>query len=118
MISTKNANNIDVNGATVPFFEYNENGIKYYYFDSSQTPPPEPMVNAMAGLQLLKSGEKLVMINHKSPAGLFPKISGEFDFEEDTLDDGRAMVVFSKKSNATSNTDFTQNSCSGGKCSH
>ncbi len=36
------------------------------------TGPPEPMVNAMAGLRLLdNSNKKLIMINHKTPGGLF-----------------------------------------------
>ena len=90
-------NKIEVNGSSVDFFEYIENGIKYYYFDSSMTPPPEPMVNAMAGLQLLKNGEKLVMINHKSPAGLFPKIADNFDFVEEDFEDGKVKVTFTKK---------------------
>lgn len=90
-------NKIEVNGSSVDFFEYIENGVKYYYFDSSMTPPPEPMVNAMAGLQLLKNGEKLVMINHKSPAGLFPKIADNFDFVEEDFEDGKVKVTFTKK---------------------
>lgn len=111
-------NKIEVNGSSVDFFEYLEDGIKYYYFDTSMTPPPEPMVNAMAGLQLLKDNEKLVMINHKSPAGLFPKITDNFSFIEESLDNGKVKVIFSKKTDISSNTDFTKTSCGGGSCSH
>jgi len=100
-------------GATVPFYEFVQDGIKFYGFDTSKTPPPEPMVNAMIGLKLLKEGEKLMMINHKSPGGLFPKVEGEFDFEETTLEDGRACVIFSKKNEINQATDFSQNSCNG-----
>ncbi|MCK9162541.1 MAG: hypothetical protein GX118_06405 [Arcobacter butzleri] len=119
MINQKDAKQIEVNGATVPFYEYEENGVKHYYFDSSQTPPPEPMVNAMVGLQLIKDNEKLVMVNHKSPQGLFPKIEGEFEYSEDSLDDGRAVVILQKRAKIYQQTDFSQNSCSGGgACGH
>ena len=114
----QNATKIEVENATLPFYEFTlENG-KFYGFDSSNTVPPEPMVNAMVGLELLKNEEKLMMINHKSPGGLFPKIEGEFDYEESILDDGKACIIFSKTSTIENTTDFTQNSCDGGKCSH
>jgi hypothetical protein len=107
------SNQIEIEGATVPFFKENVEGVKTYTFDTSATPPPEPMVNAMLGLALLDENSKLIMINHKSPGGLFPKIEAEFDFEESDLDDGRVKVVFTKKRNAKQTTDFTQNSCKG-----
>jgi hypothetical protein len=40
------------------------------------------------------------------------------DNKESTLEDGRVKIVFKRKLNANNTTDFTQNSCSGGKCSH
>jgi hypothetical protein len=106
-------NQIEVQGATVPFFKKSIDGATVYTFDTSATPPPEPMVNAMLGLQLLDKNSKLVMINHKSPGGLFPKIEAEFDFEESNLGDGRVKVVFTKKHNADQTTDFSQNRCNG-----
>lgn len=39
-------------------------------------------------------------------------------FEEETLEDGRAKTIFRKKANASGTVDFSQNSCSGGACSH
>ena len=41
----------------------------------------------MAGLQLIDENSQLVMINHKSPAGLFPKIEQDFDFKEEKTED-------------------------------
>ena len=104
---------IEMNGATVPFFKEDIDGITYYSFDTSATPPPEPMVNAMLGLQLLDASSKLIMINHKSPGGLFSKVEAEFDYEVEELEDGRVKVLFSKKQNANGQTDFSKNSCSG-----
>jgi hypothetical protein len=106
-------NEIEVQGSTVPFFKESIDGVTVYTFDTSATPPPEPMVNAMLGLALLDENSKLIMINHKSPGGLFPKVEAEFDFEISDLDDGRVQVVFTKKRNANTRTDFTQNSCNG-----
>lgn len=106
-------NQIVVQGATVPFFKESINGVTVYTFDTSATPPPEPMVNAMVGLQLLDENSQLIMINHKAPGGLFPKVEAEFNFEINDLDDGRVQVIFTKKSNAGSTTDFSKNSCNG-----
>lgn len=104
---------IEVIGSTVDFFKKVENELTIYEFDTSMCPPPEPMVNAMAGLQLLDKNSKLVMINHKSPAGLFPKVQEDFDFQEENTDDGKVKVVFTLKNNASKTTDFSQNTCNG-----
>jgi uncharacterized protein (DUF2249 family) len=75
------------------------------------------MVNAMAGLAMLKDGEKLIMINHCAPMGLFPKVENEFEFTYADRADGLTRIEFTKKSGVTANTDFSSTSCSGG-CSH
>ncbi len=41
---------IEVAGATVDFFTYKMGETQYFEFDTSKCGPPEPMVNAMAGL--------------------------------------------------------------------
>ncbi len=103
-----NAKQIVVLNSSVSFYE-DEN---FYYFDSSLTAPPEPMVNALAGLKLLDGSKKLVMINHKAPMGLFPKIDEYFDYEIEELADGNVKVIFSKKSNCLTQLDFDTN-CQG-----
>ena len=109
---------INLEGATVDFYKEIVDGLTIYSFDTSRCGPPDPMVNAMVGLQLLDDNSCLVMINHKSPGGLFPKIENDFDFTEETTEDGKAKITFKKRSNGTNTTDFSQNSCSGGKCAH
>lgn len=104
---------IEVEGATVDFFEEIIDGLVTYSFDTSRCGPPDPMVNAMAGLQLLDENSQLVMVNHKSPGGLFPKIENDFEYTEETTEDDKAKITFRKKSNSANTTDFTQNSCSG-----
>ena len=104
---------IEVLGASVDFFKEIQDGITTYQFDTSMCGPPDPMVNAMAGLQLLDKNSKLIMINHKSPAGLFPKIEQDFNFMVEDLDNGKVKVTFTLKEEEASTTDFTQNTCSG-----
>jgi hypothetical protein len=104
---------VEVTGATVDFFKEENGGLTVYSFDTSMCEPPHPMVNAMAGLQLLDDNSKLIMINHKSPAGLFPKVQDEFDYEVENTEDGKVKVVFCRKSGVANTTDFTQNSCNG-----
>lgn len=88
---------INVEGTTVPVYKYEENGIVYYEFDTSQLGPPEPMINAMAVLKLIDSpNKKAVMINHKKPMGLFDKISDKFDYKIEELN-GKYKIVFSLK---------------------
>lgn len=104
---------IEVLGATVDFFKSIEDGLTTYQFNTSKCGPPDPMVNAMAGLQLLDDNSQLIMINHKSPGGLFPKIGEEFSYIEEITEDGQAKVTFSKNLNVSNSTDFTQNTCNG-----
>lgn len=105
---------IEALGATVDFYKQEEGGVTIFSFDTSMSPPPEPMINAMAGLQLLKqANQKLVMINHKPPLGLFPKIEEDFDYVMSEEEEGKTKIVFTKKENSKESTDFTQNSCHG-----
>ena len=109
------AEKIEVEGATVDFYKLAKDGESTYYFDTSKTGPPHPMVNAMSGLKLIKNtNDKLVMINHKAPAGLFPKIEDEYSYVVEELEDGRFKMTFSRKTDASATTDYSDNSCSGG----
>ena len=105
MYIPKNAKQIEVINATIPFYEDED----CYYFDSRSTPFPEPMINAVAGLALLNENKKLVMINHKIPMGLFPKIEAYFDYEVEELKDGNVRITFTKKTESASKLDFDTN---------
>lgn len=109
-----NKQQIEVTGATEPFYTYEKDGIIYYEFDTSLCTPPGPMVNAMCGLKLIDSPDKrLVMINMKKPMGLFPKIENDFRWEDETLEDGKIKLTFSKKGEGETTTDFESTSCKG-----
>jgi len=105
---------IEVEGASVPFFTYIEKESQIIEFDTSKCGPPEPMVNAMAGLKLLDaSNKKLVMINHINPGGLISKIGENYDIDVQNLEDGRVKLTFSYKTGESEKADLSKNSCGG-----
>ncbi len=105
---------IEIMGATVPFFTYTEGEDQVFEFDTSKCGPPDPMVNAMAGLKHIDGpNKKLVMINHKSPGGLIAKIGENYNVDEQKLDDGRVKLIFSYKDAESEKADLNANSCDG-----
>ncbi|HFQ61567.1 MAG TPA: hypothetical protein ENK39_04615 [Epsilonproteobacteria bacterium] len=105
---------IDVTGATVPFYEYTIGETQYYEFDTSKCGPPEPMVNAMSGLKLIKGPQqKVVMINHKKPMGLLEKIGENYDIKTEKMEDGRMKLIFSYKEGESEKADLSEASCAG-----
>lgn len=88
------ASKIEVAGATVDFFKLEKDGQSTYFFDTSKCGPPDPMVNAMSGLNLIKDTDsKLVMINHKAPGGLFAKLDSSISYDAQDID-GFVQVTF------------------------
>jgi len=107
------ANKIEVDGATVDFFKLEKDGQSTYYFDTSKEGPPHPMVNAMSGLKLIKNtNDKLVMINHKLPGGLFGKLEADIAHSAQDIEGGLVEVTFSNV-NAGVDSDLDQTSCHG-----
>ena len=108
------AKKIEVMGSTVDFFELVKDGQSTYFFDTSKCGPPDPMVNAMSGLKLIKNTDnKLIMINHKAPGGLFAKLDDDISNEVENLDGGLVRVTFRSINNAEVDSDLTQTSCAG-----
>ena len=107
-----NSSIVNIDNATVEFQKGTIGTITTYQFDTSKN--GHPMVNAMAGLAVLKDDEQLIMLNHCAPTGLFPKIENEFDYVHQELPNGLTQIVFTKKLEAQSTTDFSSTSCSGG----
>jgi len=105
---------LEVMGATVPFFTYTIEDTQYFEFDTSKCGPPDPMVNAMAGLKLIDSAnKKLVMINHKFPGGLMGKIGENYTHEKEEMSDGNVKIIFSYIAGESEKADLTKNSCDG-----
>lgn len=108
----ENGSVVNIKNATVEFTKGTIGTIRTYQFDTSKG--GHPMVNAMAGLAVLKNDEQLIMLNHCAPTGLFPKIEDEFDYAQQELPNGLTQIVFTKKPEAQKTTDFSATSCSGG----
>jgi len=105
---------IEVPGATVDFYKYNDGDIEVYEFDTSRCGPPEPMVNAMAGLKLIDGpNKKLVMINHKKPMGLLNKIGENYNINEKSLDGDKVALEFTYKEGASEKAKLDDASCEG-----
>ncbi len=101
-------------GSTVEFVKYQKDGVEYFGFDSRQCVPPEPMVNAMIGLKFLtNSNQKLVMVNHKNPAGLLAKISQFYDIEVQDIENGAVKLIFSFVDGKSDKADLSNSSCAG-----
>ncbi|WP_415396298.1 hypothetical protein [Sulfurimonas sp. CS5] len=105
------ANKIEVTGATVDFFELAKDGVSTYYFDTSKCGPPDPMVNAMSGLRLIKNTNNvLVMINSKSPGGLFGKLEADVSYSVEDVEGGLVKVTFTNV-NVGIDSDLSQTAC-------
>lgn len=106
------AKKIVVDGATVDFYKLEKDGESTYYFDTSKEGPPHPMVNAMAGIAMIKgTNDTVVMINHKAPGGLFAKLEDDVKYVVEDLDGGLVKVIFSYNANAISESDLSQTNC-------
>jgi hypothetical protein len=114
----ENAEKINIEGATVPFYKYIQNDIVFIEFDSSKSTHPEPMLNAMLGLKNLADDEKLIMINSKPPLGLFEKVKNEFSYTLSELVDGKSKIIFTKKTDSNTTSDFNDTACAGTGCSN
>ncbi len=113
-MSELNRQPVEVPGATVPFFTYTEGETQYYEFDTSKCGPPDPMVNAMAGLKMIDGpNKKVVMINHKKPMGLLDKIGENYTIETEKMEDGRVKLIFSYKEGASENANLNDAACHG-----
>lgn len=102
------------NGASVPFVEFERDGVKYFGFDSRSCVPPEPMVNAIIGLKMLDNeNKKLIMVNHRSPVGLLAKIEDFYKIETKELENGAFELTFSYIDGKSDKADLTDSSCAG-----
>jgi len=105
---------IEVTGATVPFFTYQDGETQVFEFDTSKCGPPDPMVNAMSGLALIDGvNKKLVMINHKKPMGLLNKIGENFNITDEEVEGGLVKIYFTYKSGSSEEANLADKNCHG-----
>lgn len=83
--------------ATLDFYKYEEDGLVYYEFNATECQPPEPMVNAIIGLGMLKEeNERLVGMFFHEPSPLFDRIGEDFSHISTELESGDFKIVFQK----------------------
>ncbi len=92
-------NLLDVPGATLPFYTYTYEGHTYIEFDARACQPPEPMINAMKGFELIIEGsnKRLVMLNVHEPTPLYPRVADSMVWDVDVLESGDVKIVFRKR---------------------
>jgi hypothetical protein len=89
---------IKIPKATLDFYKYYKDGIVYYEFDATECSPPEPMVNTIVALNILKNeNERVVGIYFHEPFPLYERISSDYMYESQELSNGDFRVVFRKK---------------------
>lgn len=86
---------IEVPRATLDFYMYEQEGITYYEYDATGCQPPEPMVNTINGLSLLKSStDRLVGKFFHEPFPLYSRIPLTITHEAKETPDGDVLVTF------------------------
>ncbi len=90
---------IEVPRTTLDFYQYEEDGLNFYEFDATKCQPPEPMVNTLCGISLLKSDkDRLVGIYFHEPFPLYDRIPLTISHEAKELENGDFRVTFKLES--------------------
>jgi len=86
---------VEVPGSTLPFYTYEKDGLTFFEFDATECNPPEPMVNTIRGLTLLKSEtDRLVGLFFHEPFPLYERIPFTILHEVIELKNGDFQVTF------------------------
>jgi len=104
---------LKVEGATVPFYEYEDSEGRVIEFDTSECGPPEPMVNAMTALKFIDPKTRVVMINHKTPMGLLNKIEENYDINTEDIDGGKVKLTFTYRPGKSEEANLDDATCDG-----
>ncbi|MFA6761215.1 MAG: hypothetical protein WCR69_09250 [Sulfuricurvum sp.] len=86
---------MDLPRATLDFYTYEEDGLTYYEYDATKCQAPEPMVNTMVGLSLLKSSsDRLVGLFFHEPFPLYSRIPITIEHSAQQLPSGDFRLTF------------------------
>lgn len=89
---------ITVPRATLDIYNYQENGLNIYEFNATQCEPPEPMVNTVVCLKLLKNETDVLQVTFfHEPTPLYERTSQNFSHTSQELESGDVLVTFRKK---------------------
>ena len=86
---------VEVPGTTLPIYKHEENGFTIYEFDATECEPPEPMVNTLRAIHLLKNNnDRLIVTFFHEPFPLYEKIPLIFTHECLELENGDYKITF------------------------
>ena len=86
---------IAVPRTTLGIYKFEEDGLNFYEFDATMCQPPEPMVNTIVCLGLLKNeNDRLIVTYFHEPTPLYERIASTYSYKSIELDNGDIRVVF------------------------
>ncbi|QOY51018.1 DUF2249 domain-containing protein [Candidatus Sulfurimonas baltica] len=86
---------IELRRATLDIYKYEKEGLTFYEFDATECEPPEPMVNTIVAISLLKTKEdRLVGIYFHEPYPLYERLPKNISHESKELPSGDFRVTF------------------------
>ena len=86
---------IKVPRTTLDIYKFKEDGLTYYELDATLCQPPEPMVNSVVCLGLLKDdNDRLIITYFHEPTPLYERIVSTYSHQSVELDSGDVRVVF------------------------
>jgi hypothetical protein len=89
---------VEIPFTTIDFYKYEDDGIIYYEFDARECTPPEPMVNTINALKVLKNSNEILRGYYfHEPFPLYEKISQYFTYSSEVLESGEYLISFYKK---------------------
>ena len=88
---------VTVPRATLDIYNYQEDGLNIYEFDATECEPPEPMVNTIVSLEMLKNAEDILRVKYfHEPFPLYERVSSSFSHESQELENGDFLVTFKR----------------------
>jgi len=89
---------VTVPRATLDIYNYEKDGLNIYEFDATECSPPEPMVNTIVTLEMIKNeNDRLLVKYFHEPHPLYERVSSAFNYSSKELESGDFLVTFSKK---------------------
>ncbi len=89
---------ITIPRATLDIYYYEQDGLHIYEFDATECSPPEPMVNTIVVLEMLKNETDILKVTYfHEPMPLYERIETLFSYEAQELENGNFLVVFQRK---------------------
>ena len=89
---------VSIARVTLDVYNYEENGLNIYEFDATECSPPEPMVNTMVSLEMLKNANDRLLVKYfHEPFPLYDRVDALFTHTSQELETGDVLVTFQKK---------------------